>query len=123
MQKDEFYDEAHRLIQRCFAIMEMADGEYASAADKFANFKWQAEAEGRTPEQVAITFLLKHIRSLVRGISIREPMEGRICDIINYVLLIHGMRLEAERDTKTTVAEAVARTTPIYVVGEPLSNA
>lgn len=95
MLKSEFYEYAHRVIDKCFAIMEVADKEYASDADKFANFKWQAEAEDRTPEQVGITFMLKHVRSLSRGVSIREPMEGRICDIINYILLIGGMREEA----------------------------
>ena len=113
MDKQAFYDYANALLVDCFDIMRAADAEYASETDKFANFKWQAEVEGRTPEQVAITFLLKHVRALVRGISIREPMEGRICDIINYALLIAGIRAEEEPTTEreavvgwTTLAEA-----------------
>mgnify|MGYP001564614031 CR=1 FL=1 len=101
MDKESFYAYAHEVIDKCFAIMEAADKEYASDADKFANFKWQGEAEGRTPEQIGITFMLKHVRSLSRGVSIREPMEGRICDIINYALLIGGMREEAAQATTT----------------------
>lgn len=97
MLKDEFYDYAHGVVDACFDIMYKADAEYATPQDKFANFKAQALMENRTPEQVAITFMLKHVRSLVNGVSIREPMEGRICDIINYVLLIGGMREETAR--------------------------
>ena len=105
MKKESFYAYARRLIDECFFIMERADLEYASDDDKFANFKWQADAEGRTPEQVAITFFLKHVRALSRGVSIREPMEGRICDIINYALLIAGMRREQEESTGVAVKQ------------------
>jgi len=104
MQKEEFYAYTREIIGKCFDIMHKADEEYATPGDKFANFKAQALMENRTPEQVAITFLLKHVRSLVNGVSLREPMEGRICDIINYVLLIAGMREEASRSQTSAVA-------------------
>ena len=120
MRQDEFYQHTRDLFDRCLGIMTKADQEYASDHDKFANFRWQAEVEGRTSEQVAVTFMLKHIRSIAKGVSVREPMEDRICDAINYLFLIAGMRHEQAQGhtgpfapTPTPLDEAVWRATPL----------
>ena len=94
MLKSDFYDYARALIDQAFDILEKADVDYATVDDKLSNFKLQAQWQGTTPEQVCITFLLKHITTIAKGVSTREPMEGRIIDAINYLLLLAGIMHE-----------------------------
>ena len=70
--------------------------EYAqNKANVFANFDRIAELQGLSPEQVLMTYLLKHIdgiQSYVKGHqSQREDVRGRIVDVIVYLTLLWGM--------------------------------
>ena len=82
--------------------MDRADKEYATEDDKLSNFKRQAEMQGIEPLQVAVTFFLKHVFSIARGVSLREPMSGRIYDAINYLHLINALMLEVGDEAEAT---------------------
>lgn len=90
------------VLHKVMETMRIANKEYARDEDKFDNFNRIAEQLRRskhlknvTNVDVAKVYLLKHIDSLVKGVSIREPIEGRITDCIAYLLLMGGMMFEA----------------------------
>ena len=81
-------------------IMEAAHQEYASEADRLQNFNLRAGMGGLTPRQVLTNDLGKHILSIFKGVSLREPMRGRIIDAMNYLRLLAYMEYleELERN-------------------------
>lgn len=117
MHPTEFLKDAKELVDSSFTIMEQANAEYASDADKFENFKTIAAFLGTVnprlaqlqPEDVALIYFMKHLSSIIKGISNRESMDGRYADAINYLLLHRGIVGERERDKPETV-------NPVYKV-------
>ena len=103
MNQEEFVTYAREITDKVIATMSLANKEYAREGDKFDNFNRIAAQLRRNPDlanvtnvDVAKVYLLKHIDSLIGGVSLREPMEGRLIDIIAYVLLIGGMMQDAD---------------------------
>jgi len=80
-----------------YQIMVGKGKEYTvSDEDKLKNFKSIAERMKTTPEKVAMVYLLKHMDSLrnyvLYGIeSSDEPINGRIRDLRNYLLLLEAI--------------------------------
>lgn len=67
--------------------------EYASDADALSNFKRRAEDVGVSPEQICWIFASKHFDSIKSYVAkgqtfSNEPIEGRIADARNYLLLL-----------------------------------
>lgn len=87
------------LDEEAYEIMSQASKEYASDEDKFANFKGVAdfcrtfipELDRIKPQHVALIFMLKHLISVSKGVSLREDMRGRHKDLQNYARLLFGM--------------------------------
>lgn len=104
MTEKDFNVWSRALTDQAFEIMAKANQEYASEEGKFDNFQGIAEFCRRfnprlkdiTPQDVAWVYALKHIISVMKGISLREDLEGRVIDILNYTLMIGGM-WEADR--------------------------
>lgn len=99
---DEFLDYVSKTINKCYEILQQAKQEYASDDERFSNFIRTANELKRNPrlknikgQDIGIIFLKKHLDSIFSGISLREDMQGRIVDAINYLLLIGEM---IERD-------------------------
>lgn len=76
--------------------------EYANSDDQLANFKRLAGRIALTPEAVLLVYLTKHLDSIdhfVKDIAkhngapanLSEPIEGRIDDAINYLILLKGL--------------------------------
>lgn len=74
-------------------------GEYGSSQDRLENFHWQAQAEGRRPEEIAVSHLLKHIHAILKAVGEgryawawevegREGLKQRFADARNYLLLV-----------------------------------
>ena len=75
-----------------------------SDEDKFKNFKSIADRINISSEQVALTYLLKHMDSIRNFVltgkeSSSEPIMGRIQDARNYLLLLGGI-IEENMDRK-----------------------
>jgi len=81
-----FFEEIRR-------IRAAGQAEYAhDDANVFANFDRIASALGQTREEVMMTYALKHVDGIVAWVrghkSQREGVEGRIVDLIMYMLLL-----------------------------------
>jgi len=94
MKPVEFNDFILSFDATCASILTDASKEYSSEVDRLDNFKRLGAMVGITPYQVACVFLLKHIDSITRNVSIREPMMGRFQDAANYIKLLAALHSE-----------------------------
>ena len=97
MEVNDFIKWAKSMQKEENRIMLDKGKEYTvSDDDKFKNFKSIAERINITSEQVALTYLLKHMDSIRKFVltgkeSSSEPIMGRIQDARNYLLLLGGI--------------------------------
>tara|TARA_R100001244_G_scaffold87102_1_gene66722 strand:+ start:304 stop:627 length:324 start_codon:yes stop_codon:yes gene_type:complete len=102
----DFFDLTKELISQEMEIMKVKGDEYTIGnIDKFQNFKSLAERLGTTPKQILMVYLLKHIDSICNYAitgkeSSDEPIEGRIMDARNYLLLLAGLIVEEKECLK-----------------------
>lgn len=84
-------------------LMAVKGGEYSGTLDRLANFRRTAEEAGVTKEQALLTFARKHwdaiatyVRDQATGTRRQrsEKMEGRVDDLIVYLLLFKAMLAE-----------------------------
>lgn len=99
-------------------ILRIANDEYAENESKFNNFEVTAQimcllfpelAPVYKPIHSAAGFMIKHMISTCKGVSIREPMSGRFTDLRNYWHLIEGLTDEMGEDKKTAEQEEIFR--------------
>jgi len=80
-------------------IMDWKRGEYSPHEDRLQNFREVAGFLGRTPAEVALTYLMKHIQSLALAVKTGkytwawkteggEGLKQRIADARNYLLFL-----------------------------------
>lgn len=123
MTTEEFFAFLDEVNVESAEVMRGASREYASDDDKFFNFRMVAALIGQNPRLfhisqddlayiVASIYYLKHVFSIVRGVSEREDMRGRFIDARNYTDLIHGMwdetrspDVQAAKDMQSQVDE------------------
>lgn len=101
--KNEFFKLINELDVQAYKIMDIANDEYAAEGDKFENFKTIAAyirelkpSLNVAPEDIALVYFMKHLSSIVKGISKREDMRGRYIDAMNYLRLHYGIISERE---------------------------
>ena len=103
---DSTFNEINRLLK-------VKGGEYANSEDRLANFRRGAALTGCTPLQVLFIYMSKHYDAVASFVQTSaagqvrpssEPIEGRIDDLINYLLLAKGL-----------LAEAGAKATPVKI--------
>lgn len=88
-------------------ILDWKSGEYTQGVDKLQNFKEVASFLGTSPENVALTYLLKHVQSI--SLAVRtgnyvwawekeggEGMKQRFADAVNYIRLVAACIEDAE---------------------------
>jgi len=89
---DKDFDE---VLTQCVKILSVKGKDYTiGMSDRLHNFRTCGEFTGLTPEQTLGVYLYKHIAAVfayIKGRTESEPIEGRICDIINYMLLFAKM--------------------------------
>lgn len=90
---------------KCYDTLNVANQEYAHADEKFSNFHTIAtllrcipRLKSIEPQDVAMVFMMKHLISIMGGVSLREDMSGRYVDVVNYLKLHYGIHLEAQKD-------------------------
>lgn len=83
------------VFEECQSLRGAGQKEYAGGENAFGNFVRLAEELDSTPEKVLWTYAMKHkdgIAAHIRGhVSQREPIEGRINDLIVYLCILRGM--------------------------------
>lgn len=96
---------ANDFVSQCMAEMRRKGAEYAVDGDPNGNFYRVAEETGQTHLQVWHSHFAKHmdaIRNYVKDPSrqMAEPLEGRIVDAVNYLILLATMELGNNDETK-----------------------
>ena len=98
---DETWNKVHQLSH-------LKGGEYAGDKDRLANFRRNAEALGLSMETVWAVYAAKHwdaIMQFVKDVATRtnrvraEPIEGRIDDLIVYLLLFKAILAERSKES------------------------
>ena len=93
-------------VDKIQQLGKLKGGEYAGDEDRLANFRRNAEALGLPMEAIWAVYYNKHhdaamqfIKDKLHGKSRErmEPLEGRIDDMILYLILFKAMLLEGER--------------------------
>lgn len=101
---EKFLDEHIRPVLMSKGV-EYSQGQ----EDANSNFKRHAESLGMEPEQVLFVYLGKHMDSITYAIKtgnffdLSEPIEGRVGDAINYLLILASLieeRRNAESDNR-----------------------
>lgn len=86
-----------------YPVMRDKGAEYSRGEENCnSNFFRVGDALGRTPMEAAWTYALKHIDSVSNWVKngcppnppSGEPMEGRMGDIINYVLILYSISVQ-----------------------------
>ena len=97
-------------FNRLKALSAVKSGEYATDADKLANFREASARLGLTPEQVLLVYLDKHYAAVTNFIKDQvvgktrprsEPIEGRVHDMMVYLLLFMALLSESRQLTST----------------------
>lgn len=90
----DFFEWAEKEFKVEMELMRDKGKEYTvSDEDKLKNFKSIGERLGLKPEMVCMVYLLKHMDSVRNFViegreSSNEPIQGRLHDIRNYILLL-----------------------------------
>ncbi len=117
----------NKIITETFAkIQELSDKkgrEYSGDDDALSNFKRNAAAIGLFPEQVWHVYAAKHYDSICTYIKdlgclqkheLTEPIEGRVDDMITYLLLFKGLIKERE-----TIQRGLEKEKQVAQIGIP----
>jgi len=103
MKVEDFFKWAKSMQEEENRLMEVKGEEYTvSNEDKFKNFKSVGERMSLKAEEVCLIYLLKHMDSIrnyvLTGSEVsEEPIEGRIQDARNYLLLLGGILVENKK--------------------------
>lgn len=108
------------IITECDRLLTIKGHDYTQGQSdnpdnhhgRLKNFYRNAERLGLSGRQVLAVYMNKHldaIETFLKGdYAGSEPIEGRICDAINYLLLLGKMVRVEERDEVADAARAIA---------------
>jgi hypothetical protein len=110
MNLKDFMELVRELNKEAEKTLDTANSEYATNDSKFNNFEVTAQIlramcprlSEIQPEDIALIFMMKHLFSIAKGVSLREDMRGRYKDCLNYIHLHHGIWME-NQDTSTSL--------------------
>ena len=93
MNQTDFERYTKYLLSKSADLLITKGSEYAGSEDRLANFKRGATATGVPQATVAFIYLTKHLDSVASHLrdpsrTLSEPIEGRLCDLLNYVILL-----------------------------------
>ena len=109
MNNERFELECTKLLDDATKnIMKSKGREYAGDGDRLANFKRGSINVGVNPETVLYIYMQKHFDSLTTFIrdleranwlctvteKLSEPIQERMKDLVNYLLLLNGLIIE-----------------------------
>src|SRR6478609_7179314 len=112
MTNKDFYELMLADFTDCQKIAKSKGLDYTKGSeDALANFKEGAKYFNVDPKQVCGIFMNKHYQAIcnyikTNGQSESEPISERIKDMINYLVLLHGLIVEEkENSEKYTIKE------------------
>lgn len=83
------------MLQKCIKILEVKGRDYTIGNDdRLHNFRTCGTFTGLSPKEVLGVYLYKHVAAIYAYINNKtesEPIEERIADVINYMLLLYKM--------------------------------
>lgn len=100
MTNKVFYDLMEKTFRDAMVIAHAKGADYTKGSlDALANFKEGGKALGIPPEKVCWVFMNKHYQAITNyvrtgGRSESEPIEERIKDMINYLVLLQAIITE-----------------------------
>ena len=108
MNLKDFMHLVKSLNEEAEDTLDVANSEYATDESKFNNFEITASiCRGLNErlsqiqaEDIALIFMMKHLFSIAKGVSLREDMRGRYKDCLNYIHLHHGIWHERKEAAK-----------------------
>lgn len=107
--QEEFDRVIEEFNERTIEILSSKGEEYASDDDRLMNFRTVGDMAMLGADEVAVTYLLKHIQRLSKAVREddyewawrhedgSEALKQRVADAINYLLLL-ALALETEDD-------------------------
>jgi hypothetical protein len=103
MTNKELYNLMEQVFNDCKSIAELKGHDYTKGSeDALANFKEVGKAIDVDPLDVAFIFMNKHYQAITnyirtKGQSESEPIDMRIKDMINYLILLQALINEKPR--------------------------
>jgi hypothetical protein len=100
MTNKEFYDLMENTFNSAKLIAKAKGEDYTKgSADALFNFKEAGKAIDLDPKKALYIFMNKHYNAIVNyiktnGQSESEPIDERIKDMINYLVLLRGLIIE-----------------------------
>lgn len=100
MNNEQFLSLLAAVQKETFDLLESKGKEYSGTEDRLANFKRGAANVGVKPTTILYIYLSKHLDSIATYIkneqkglplALSEPIEGRINDAINYLILLRAL--------------------------------
>lgn len=91
------------MLERCFKILKVKGDDYTvgnADKDRLHNFRTAANFIGLSMGAIWATYFYKHVSAIfafVKGGTESEPIEERIADAINYLLLFSKIVAEMKR--------------------------
>lgn len=115
------------LLDRCNKLLKVKGHDYtAGSPDRLANFRSASGILGQTQETVLGVYLWKHLSAiftyLQKGQLESEPIEERIVDSINYLLLLGKMVAEKKQACASTPISMPAFTPNPVPLGRSFPN-
>ena len=109
-------------------IMDWKRDEYSPQEDRLQNFREVAEFLGRTPAEVALAYLMKHVQSIALAVKTGkyawaweteggEGLKQRIADARNYLLLLAACLEEANDSVMFDGLDLIVDVLPDYALG------
>ena len=95
---------ANDLFNKCTELRKNKGTDYSQGnVDVLANFKKEAGNFGTDPKLILGVYMNKHFSAInnyikSNGQSESEPINMRICDAINYLILLQGL-IQDEKET------------------------
>ncbi len=93
---------AKELFAKCLEVMWKKGKDYGQEDDCLSNFKEAAKLLGRTKYEVWAVYFIKGLVAIINGIKKSpygpqvesEPLEQRIVDAINYLVILWALLME-----------------------------
>jgi len=101
MKRNKFNKHTLAILLKVSKVLNSKGVEYQKMDNVLSNFENNATDLGLTPYQIWSVYFSKHTKSIINAIkknpnnpedkSLSEPFEGRIIDVIAYLLLLNAM--------------------------------
>lgn len=108
VNKDHFADVQEGIFEACKVLRNQGQAEYAGGENAFGNFERLATKLQIDRKKVLLTYAEKHLDGIYAYVnghkSQREPIQGRIKDLIVYLTLLYGM-MEEEESIGTKISD------------------